>query len=195
MNAAPLAKMGLITMEVDMILAGLIGFGFGFMLERAGFGSARRLVGQWYGRDWSVFKVMFTAIVTALFGMLILDALNLMSLDAIYLNKTYWGPQTIGGLVMGAGFVIGGYCPGTSFVAAASGKIDALYYILGMIFGVLVFAEGWPLFEKLAGIGYAGSLTLPQLLGISPWLIAFILLAVAVVGYRLSSAQERKLKG
>lgn len=195
MTAAPLAKMGLIAMEVDLIMAGLIGFGFGFMLERAGFGSARRLVGQWYGRDWSVFKVMFSAIVTALFGLLILDGLDLMPLEAVYLNKTYWGPQIIGGLVMGAGFVIGGYCPGTSFVAAASGKIDALFYILGMSCGVLVFAEGWPLFESLASIGSAGSLTLPEMLGISPWLIAFLLLVVAVVGYRLSSALERKLNG
>ena len=99
MNAAPLAKMGLITMEVNLILAGLIGFGFGFMLERAGFGSAHRLVGQWYMRDWSVFKVMFTGVVTALFGVLILNGLGLMSFEALYLNKTYRGAQIIGGPV------------------------------------------------------------------------------------------------
>ena len=91
MNAAPLAKMDLITMEVNLILAGLIGFGFGFMLERAGFGSAHRLVGQWYMRDWSVFKVMFTGVVTALFGVLILNGLGLMSFEALYLNKTLLG--------------------------------------------------------------------------------------------------------
>ena len=194
MNAAPLAKMGLITMEVNLILAGLIGFGFGFMLERAGFGSAHRLVGQWYMRDWSVFKVMFTGVVTALFGVLILNGLGLMSFEALYLNKTYWGAQIIGGLVMGAGFVIGGYCPGTSFVALASGKLDALFYILGMSFGVLVFSEGWDYFETLQNLGASGRLTLNEWLGLNPWLIAVVLLVVAIIGYRLTTALENKLK-
>ena len=102
MDIAPLAKMGLISSDVNMILAGLLGFAFGLMLERAGFGSAHRLVMQWFGRDWSVFRVMFSAIVTAVFGLLILDEFELMSLDAVYINKTYWNSQIAGGLIMGA---------------------------------------------------------------------------------------------
>jgi hypothetical protein len=145
-------------------------------------------------RDWSVFKVMFTGVVTALFGVLILNGLGLMSFEALYLNKTYWGAQIIGGLVMGAGFVIGGYCPGTSFVALASGKLDALFYILGMSFGVLVFSEGWDYFETLQNLGASGRLTLDEWLGLNPWLIAVVLLVVAIIGYRLTTALENKLK-
>ena len=117
-----------------------------------------------------------------------------MSFEALYLNKTYWGAQIIGGLVMGAGFVIGGYCPGTSFVALASGKLDALFYILGMSFGVLVFSEGWDYFETLQNLGASGRLTLDEWLGLNPWLIAVVLLVVAIIGYRLTTALENKLK-
>ena len=107
------------------------------------------------------------------------------------MNKTYWGGQIIGGLVMGAGFVIGGFCPGTSFVALASGKLDALFYILGMSFWVLVFSEGWDYFETLQNMGAFGRLSLDVWLGINPWVIAVVLLLVAVIGYRLTTALEK----
>ncbi len=193
MDIAPLAKMGLISADVNMILAGILGFAFGLMLERAGFGSAHRLVMQWFGKDWSVFRVMFSAIVTAMFGILILDALNLMSFDAIYLNKTYWNSQIVGGLIMGAGFTIGGYCPGTSFVALASGKLDAIFYIAGMSFGVLTFAEAWPLLENFTKAGAAGRLTVPELFGANPWVIAFIILGIAVIGFIGANTIEQKM--
>ena len=193
MDIAPLAKMGLISADVNMILAGLLGFAFGLMLERAGFGSAHRLVMQWFGRDWSVFRVMFSAIVTAVFGLLILDEFELMSLDAVYINKTYWNSQIVGGLIMGAGFTIGGYCPGTSFVGLATGKLDALFYILGMSFGVLVFAEGWRLIEGFASMGASGRLTLPDLFGLNSWVVAFIVLLVAVVGFYGANTIEKKI--
>ncbi|MBC8259842.1 MAG: YeeE/YedE family protein [SAR324 cluster bacterium] len=193
MDIAPLAKMGLISADVNMILAGVLGFAFGLILERAGFGSAHRLVMQWFGRDWSVFRVMFSAIVTAVFGILTLDAFDLMSLDAVYINKTYWNSQIAGGLVMGAGFAIGGYCPGTSFVGLASGKIDALFYIIGMSFGVLVFAEVWPLIEGFMSLGSAGRLTLAGLFGVNVWIVAFVVLLIAIVGFWGANTLEQKI--
>ena len=193
MNAAPLVKMGMISVDVNLALAGLIGFGFGFMLERAGFGSAIRLTGQWYGRDWSVFRVMFTAIVTAMFGILLLDSLGLMAGEALYINQTFLYPQISGGLLMGAGFVIGGYCPGTSFVALASGKLDAIFYILGLMFGSFLFAEGWPLVESFTTSGALGAITLPQLFGWNPWVVGFLVLFIAIVGTWGANYFEKKL--
>jgi hypothetical protein len=131
--------------------------------------------------------------VTAVFGLLILDEFELMSLDAVYINKTYWNSQIAGGLIMGAGFTIGGYCPGTSFVGLATGKLDALFYILGMSFGVLVFAEGWPLIEGFASMGASGRLTLPDLFGLNSWVVAFIVLLVAVVGFYGANTIEKKI--
>ncbi|MBF0278842.1 MAG: YeeE/YedE family protein [SAR324 cluster bacterium] len=192
MNAAPLVKMEMISADINLALAGLIGFGFGFMLERAGFGSAIRLTGQWYGKDWSVFRVMFTAIVTAMFGIIILESLDLISGEAIYINNTYLYPQIGGGLLMGAGFVIGGYCPGTSFVALASGKLDAIFYILGLMFGSFVFAEAWPLIESFASKGNLGKITLPQLFDWSPWMVGFLVLLIAIVGTWGANYLEKK---
>ena len=125
---------------VAYTLAVLTGFGFGFVLERAGFGSARKLAAQFYLKDMTVLKVMFTAIVTAMLGLTLLRAAGLVDYDALWVNPTFLGAQVVGGLLFGAGFVIGGYCPGTSIVALASGRLDGLVFLLGTGAGILVYA-------------------------------------------------------
>lgn len=125
---------------ISYTFAILAGFAFGFVMERAGFGSSRKLAAQFYLRDMTVLKVMFTAIVTAMLGLVTLRTLGVLDFDAVYVNPTYLGPQIVGGLVFGAGFVVGGYCPGTSVVAAMTGKLDALVFIVGLGGGALVFA-------------------------------------------------------
>jgi uncharacterized membrane protein YedE/YeeE len=97
-----------------------IGVAFGFVLERAGLGSAVKLAGQFYLRDLTVFKVMFTAIVTALAGLALLDLLGAVETGAIALPETFLLPQLAGGLIFGVGFVVGGYCPGTGCVGMVS---------------------------------------------------------------------------
>ena len=92
-----------------LFVALIIGFGFGFILERGGLGNSRKLAAQFYFRDLTVFKVMFTAIVVAMVGLLVLRSVGLLDGDLIHINPTYLWPGIIGGLVMGAGFVIGGY--------------------------------------------------------------------------------------
>ena len=115
----------------------LSGFAFGFVLERAGFGSSRKLAAQFYLRDMTVLKVMFTAIVTAMLGLAVLRAVGVVDWEAVYVNPTNLGPQVVGGLIFGAGFAVGGYCPGTCIVAATTGKLDAFAFLGGtMIFGV-----------------------------------------------------------
>jgi len=125
---------------VAYTLAVLTGFGFGFVLERAGFGSARKLAAQFYLKDMTVLKVMFTAIVTAMLGLTLLRAAGFVDYDALWVNPTFLGAQVAGGLLFGAGFVIGGYCPGTSIVALASGRLDGLVFLLGTGAGILAYA-------------------------------------------------------
>jgi len=84
-----------------------------------------------------VLKVMFSAIVTAMIGIYFLSVIGFMDLSLIYVSNTYIIPQVLGGLILGVGFVIGGYCPGTSMVAFSTGKIDGFVYVLGLFAGIL----------------------------------------------------------
>jgi len=192
---APLAKTGFIDPEINLAFAALIGFGFGFFLERAGFGSAKKLTDQWFGSDWSVFRVMFTGIVVAMLGILTLDEMGIMPFENLYLNQTFLAPQALGGILMGVGFVIGGYCPGTSFVGLASGKLDAIFYIFGLSLGVIVFAEVWDFIAPFLQIGAMGRVTLFGFFGTSPWVIAGIVVMIAIGGTKFANWFEAKQKG
>ncbi|MGB2868684.1 MAG: YeeE/YedE thiosulfate transporter family protein, partial [Bacteroidota bacterium] len=140
---APFFKFGLFGDDVSLVVAFVIGIGFGFFLERGGFGSAIKLTAQFYLKDMAVFKVMFTAIITAMVGLFYLSVLGFVDLSLVYVNPTFLLPQIVGGLILGVGFVVGGYCPGTSCVAISSGKIDGVVYLLGMVFGIFVFGESF----------------------------------------------------
>ena len=106
---APFFKYGMFGDQTSLVVAFLIGIGFGFFLERAGFGSARKLVAQFYLTDLSVFKVMFTAIVTAMFGVFVLSRVGFLDIGEMPIIGTYLIPEIIGGLILGVGFVMGGY--------------------------------------------------------------------------------------
>src|SRR5574342_716555 len=152
-----------------VLMGVLIGFGFGFTLERAGFGRAQKLVGQFYGYDMTVFKVMFSAIVTAMLGLVVLSGLGLADFRAVAekaASSTYLWPMLVGGLLLGAGFIISGYCPGTSWVATASGKIDGLLTVLGVIVGQVAYAEllSIPVVARFQNSGDLGRLFLWDLL-------------------------------
>jgi hypothetical protein len=191
--SAPFYKLGAFGDETSLILAFLIGVGFGFFLERAGFGSARKLVAQFYLTDLAVFKVMFTAIVTAMLGVTYLSWVGFLDLSLVYLVPTYWIPQVLGGLLLGVGFVVGGYCPGTSVAATATGKVDGLVFVLGFAAGTLGFAAAFPAVKGLYTAGSLGSKTLPQVLGV-PWgILAFGVVLMAVAGFMGATWVERKM--
>jgi hypothetical protein len=107
--SAPFYKYGLFGDEASLVVAFVIGIGFGFFLERAGFGSARKLVSQFYLDDLAVFKVMFTAIVTAMVGVFVLSRVGFLDIGEMPIIGTYLVPEIIGGLILGVGFVMGGY--------------------------------------------------------------------------------------
>ena len=193
--SAPFFKYGLFGDEASLLVAFAIGIGFGFFLERAGFGSARKLVAQFYLTDLAVFKVMFTAIVTAMLGVTYLGWMGLLDLSQVYLVPTYWGAQVVGGLLLGVGFVVGGYCPGTSVAAVATGRIDALAYLGGILAGTLGFAVGFPLLRGLYVAGSAGELTLPQLLHLPYGVVVFAVVLMALGGFAGAEWIERRFAG
>src|SRR5512135_1712186 len=116
---------------LDLLIAFIIGIGFGFALEQAGFSSSRKLAGMFYGYDTTVLKVFFTAAIVALTGAQLLSFFGLLDLSFVYVNEYYVNAAIIGGIIMGAGFIMGGFCPGTGICAASIGKIDAMFYVLG----------------------------------------------------------------
>ena len=191
---APLIKFEYFGRESGIIIAMFLGFGFGFFLEKAGFGSGKKLCDVWYGRDFAVIRVMFTAIIVAMMGVFGLHYLGLLDVEELYINPTYVPAQIIGGFLLGAGFSIGGYCPGTSAVAISSGKLDGLVFTLGFLAGVVFFSETFPVFETLYNAGSMGRKFLYEPLGISPGLSVFIVVIIALGTFQLVGWIEKKLK-
>jgi hypothetical protein len=178
----PLAYHHEFGIAADLLVALVLGLGFGFCLERAGFGSARKLTAVFYLYDMAVVKVMFTAIVTTMVGLAVLSAAGALAISDLYIEPTAYAAQILGGLLFGAGFIVGGYCPGTSVVAIATGRRDAIAFALGMLAGVLSYAEFTPGVEAWIEATSRGEMTLPALSGIGmPWwavaFVAFLLLA------------------
>lgn len=189
---APFLKYGAFGDETSLVLAFLIGIGFGFFLERAGFGSARKLVAQFYLTDLAVFKVMFTAIVTAMLGVTYLAWIGWLDLSLVYLVPTYLAPQIAGGLILGVGFVVGGYCPGTSIAATATGRVDGLLYVGGIFAGMLAFAESYPLLKGFYLSGDGTARTIPQTFGLPYGLVVFAVVLMAVGGFYGAGLLEKR---
>lgn len=161
----------------------LIGVGFGVALEMSGFGNSTRLAAQFYLKDQTVIKVMFTAIVVAMLLIVAASAAGLLDTNLIWVNPTYLWPGIVGGLIMGVGFIIGGFCPGTSLVAAATLKIDGLFFLLGSLFGMFVFGETVGLFDGFWHSSYLGRLTLPELLNLDAGVVALLVVLMALFAF------------
>ena len=175
------------------LLSGVL---FGYVLENAGFASPRKLTAQFRFSDWSVFKVMFTAIIVAAIGLYAAAAFGWMRPNGVYLPTTFFWATLTGGALIGAGMAVGGYCPGTSTVALSSGRLDGLVFMIGMVLGTGLFAG---MFNSIKGFylaaeGPAGQ-TLDALLGIPAWAVLVILIVVAVLGFALGTMLERRLGG
>ncbi|MEZ4850270.1 MAG: YeeE/YedE thiosulfate transporter family protein [Bacteroidia bacterium] len=175
-----------------MVFAVVTGIAFGFFLERAGLGSAKKLSAQFYLRDLSVFKMMFTAIITAMLGVYFLNWFGFLQADMIYLTPTYIWPQLIGGLVFGVGFIIGGYCPGTSCVASSTGSLDGVMNVIGLLAGILLFGEVYPWIEPFYTAGPLGQITIAQYLGLPVGWVVFGIVFIALAGFKVSEHLEKK---
>jgi hypothetical protein len=180
--------------QTSLILAVIIGFFFGFTLERAGFGDSRNLTAIFYFRDMRVLRVMFSALVTAMLGLIALSYLGLFDYSILLeysLLKTYLWPQLVGGLLFGVGFLVGGYCPGTACVGVTSGKVDAVFFLIGMVVGIWVFAWGWPIWGAFYKSADMGRITLWQVFGIPMPVMALLITGMALVAFFLAALGER----
>ena len=191
---APFFKFGAFGDETSLVVAFAIGIAFGWFLERAGFGSAKKLVSQFYLDDLAVFKVMFTAIVTAMLGAFYLGWIGVLDLSLVYLTPTNLWPQIAGGLVLGFGFIIGGYCPGTSMVGAATGRIDAMVYVLGVAAGTFLTGEAFPLLKTFYESGAMGRLTLPEVLHLPYGVVVLLVVLMALGGFAGAEWLERRAR-
>ncbi|MDP1675952.1 MAG: YeeE/YedE thiosulfate transporter family protein [Bacteroidota bacterium] len=183
----------LISDELNLIVALVIGIAFGFILEQAGFSSSKKLAGVFYGYDFTVLRVFFTAGVTAMSGVIILGYLGWLDIDFVYINPTFLQAAILGGVIMGFGFIIGGYCPGTSITGMAIGKIDAMFFVGGGLIGVFAYAEMYPWFEGITNASALGNIRIFNSIGISQGLFALILIAVAVGAFMMTTMIEKKV--
>ncbi len=188
----PLVVNEIISQNTNFFLAFIIGIGFGFVLEASGFSSSRKLAGVFYGYDTVVLKVFFTAAIVAMLGMLFMSLFNWIDLDLVYINPTYLWSTIIGGIIMGAGFITGGFCPGTSFCAASIGKIDAMFFIGGMFLGVFIFAEAYPLLEDFYKGSFKGIPTLSQALGFKDGIVVLGIIIAALGMFWIGEKAEKK---
>lgn len=187
----PYYKFNYFGFDFSLVIAFVIGIAFGFALERGGFGNARILAAQFYFRNMRVLKVMFSAIVTAMIGLFYFAWIGWLDLSLIYIGNTYLVPQIVGGFILGIGFTIGGYCPGTSFVSASTGRKDGMVFILGILFGIFVFGEIFPLIEGFYNSTNLGRVTLPDALGLSYGMVVFLVVLMAIGAFALSGWGEK----
>ena len=172
-----------------------IGFFFGYALEIAGFGKSSKLAGQFYFKDLTVLKVMFTAIIVAMVGVFLTSALGLLDYSLVWVNPTYLWPGIVGGLIMGVGFILGGFCPGTSLVAVATAKIDGIFFALGVLFGIFTFGETVERFNSFFYSSYMGRFTLMDWLGIPTGVVVLIVVLMALFMFWGAEKLEAKFGG
>jgi rhodanese-related sulfurtransferase len=169
----------------------LIGFAFGYVLEISGFGNSRKLAAQFYFKDMTVLKVMFGAIITAMVLIFAASAIGLLDYNLIWVNPTYLWPGIVGGLIMGVGFIIGGFCPGTSLVGAATFKLDGVFFVLGVFFGIFLFGETVSNFNIFWNSSYMGRITLPELFGLSTGVVVLLVVLMALFMFFGAEQLER----
>ncbi len=188
----PFYEYGWIGEEASLIIALLIGIAFGFFLERAGLGSAKKLSAQFYLKDLTVFKMMFTAIITAMIGAYWLHWSGFLDLELVYLTPTYIWPQVVGGFVFGIGFIVGGYCPGTSCIASSTGRLDGVVNVMGLLAGILLFGELYPYLSGFYTTSPLGQITIADYFGIPAGVTVFFLVIIALLGFWASEKLELK---
>ena len=177
-------------------LASAVGIGiiFGWFLERGGLGNARKLAGQFYLTDFTVMKVMFSAIITAMLGLFWLAWAGLLDLTRVYVPETFIVPQLVGGILFGAGFVLAGLCPGTACVAAATGRRDGLTAVGGLLVGVFLFAEIASRVRSFHDSTSRGALTLQDALHLPYGVVVFAVVAVALAAFAVAERIEQRAR-
>ncbi len=177
-----------------LVCALIIGVGFGWCLEQAGFGSSKKLAGIFYFADMTVLKVMFSAVITAMLGVGFALATGIVSADSIYVPETFLYAQVVGGVIFGIGFVIGGWCPGTAAVGLVSGRFDALIFLVGAMVGSFLFNDFFEVLEPLYVMEDMGRSFIYELAGMTFAQFGLALTVLAVIAFWLSELIEEKFR-
>ena len=190
----PLIPQEIITGQWDFVIALLIGAAFGFILEASGFSSSRNIAGVFYGYNFVVLRVFFTAMIVAMVGLMYFSYFGWIDIDLVFVLPTYLNSMLLGGFIMGLGFVIGGFCPGTSYTAVAIGKIDGIVFAVGTFVGIFIFSEAFPLFENFYTANDLGPVTIGEMFGISNELVAFLFVMMAIVAFYVTWLIEKRVR-
>jgi len=190
----PLTFNDIISTEWNYVIALLIGLAFGYILEASGFSSSRKLVGVFYGYDFVVIRVFITAVSVAMITLLYLDYLGFLDFSMLYVVPTYINAQVVGSIIMGIGFLMGGFCPGTSLTAVAIGKIDGIVFTGGIWLGILAYSEAYPYIEDFNNSGYMGNITIMDYFGINAYTFAFGFAVFGVIAFTVASMIRKNIK-
>ena len=190
----PLIPNGIIGSNWDFVIASVLGIAFGFILEASGFSSSRNITGVFYGYNFVVLRVFFTAVIVGMVGLLYFDYFGWIDLSKIFILPTYLGPMIFGGVIMGLGFIMGGFCPGTSFTAIAIGKLDGLVFTIGLYLGIYLFSIGFPLFSNFYDSGNLGNVTLTDFTGIPAYWFAIAFTVVALAAFWGTMFIEKRVR-
>jgi hypothetical protein len=195
MTTFPLPLVDLLGQYGSYFIYLLVGLAFGATLEMAGFGNSKKLAAQFYFKDMTVFKVMFTSIVVACVLIFLSSSIGLLDYNLVWVPPTYLWPGIVGGLIMGVGFIVGGFCPGTSLVAMATGKVDGVFFILGALTGIFLFGETISSYAVFFESSYMGRFTLPELFGVSYGVVVLGVVVMALVMFWGAEKVEAAMGG
>ena len=190
---APFSKVNEWAPSTVAAVSMLLGVGFGFFLEKAGFGNAKTLAGQWYGYNFAVLRVMFTAILVAMLGLFGLTYLGVVDFAQVYVNETYLWPQMVGGVIFGFGFVIGEYCPGTAVVACATGKFDAMAFMGGFGGGVVLYIFAFPYLATFYDSSFMGRTLLADVFHVPSGVVVLGVVVIALGAFAFTHFLDRRL--
>lgn len=156
-------------MSIDLVLGLLTGLAFGFLLQKGRVLRFEKQIGALLFRDMTILKFMLSAILVGMVGLLILQQAGVISFSHKPMNL---GAILIGGSLFGAGWAVVGYCPGTSLGALGEGRWHAIFAILGMVAGAMIYAELYPyLVSTVLAWQDFGKIGLPETLSLAPWLV------------------------
>ncbi|RLD23869.1 MAG: sulfurtransferase [Bacteroidetes bacterium] len=190
----PLTYFGEISTEWNYVIALFIGMAFGYIMEASGFSSSRKLVGVFYGYDFAVLRVFVTATLVAIIGLLYMGYFGWIDYEVLFVHPTFVFSAAIGGIIMGFGFITGGFCPGTSLCAAAIGKIDGIVFTIALFVGIMVYSWIYPILEPWYNTGNLGHIKITEWLGVSEGWFVFGFAIIAVVLFYITNLIRKKIK-
>lgn len=190
---SPLYKLGFFG-ETGMIITALVaGLAFGYILISVGMGNSRKISAVFYGEDWSVMKIMFTAVITTMLLTYTAYYAGLLDVNLLQMANVNMTALIVGGAIFGVGMAIGGYCPGTSIAAVVTRKLDAVIFIGGFLAGVWLYAVLYPWTASHLFSENLGKLTLSDIFNLPYGVMALLVVFIALITFFFLEKFEGKL--